>query len=118
MPPGMKLLKSLITRLSDSFFASVPERLRISARLRPAPSLRLVAHNPTPAAEHVRRYSGPMGQSEAIDEAVRRSKAWLLSRQHPLEGYWVAELEADSTLTSEYLMLRRFLDRVDSEREE
>src|SRR5581483_2582762 len=118
MPPGMKLLKTLITRLSDSFFASVPERLRISARLRPAPSLRLVAHNPTPATEQMRRYSGPMGQSEAIDDAVRRSKASLLSKQHPLEGYWVAELEADTTLTAEYLMLRRFLDRVDPEREE
>jgi squalene-hopene/tetraprenyl-beta-curcumene cyclase len=29
------------------------------------------------------------------------------------EGFWVAELEADSTLTSEYLMLRHFLGKVD-----
>ncbi len=32
--------------------------------------------------------------------------------QNP-EGFWVAELEADSTLTSEYLMLRHFLGKVD-----
>ena len=38
-------------------------------------------------------------------------------RQHASEGYWVAELEADTTLTAEYLLLRRFLDRVDPERE-
>ena len=29
------------------------------------------------------------------------------------EGFWVAELETDSTLTSEYLMLRRLLGKVD-----
>jgi squalene-hopene/tetraprenyl-beta-curcumene cyclase len=40
-----------------------------------------------------------------------------LERQNPEEGYWVAELEADPTLTSEYLMLRRFLGVVDPERE-
>ncbi len=44
-------------------------------------------------------------------------KPGLLSRQHASEGYWVAELEADTTLTAEYLLLRRFLDRVDPERE-
>jgi squalene-hopene/tetraprenyl-beta-curcumene cyclase len=52
-----------------------------------------------------------------VDEAIRRSQHWLLGRQNPREGFWVAELEADATLTSEYLMLRRFLDRVDPERE-
>jgi squalene-hopene/tetraprenyl-beta-curcumene cyclase len=29
------------------------------------------------------------------------------------QGFWVAELETDSTLTSEYLMLRHFLGKVD-----
>ncbi|MEO8327681.1 MAG: squalene--hopene cyclase, partial [Nitrospirota bacterium] len=32
-------------------------------------------------------------------------------------GFWVEELEADTTLTSDYVMLRRFLDVVDLERE-
>jgi squalene-hopene/tetraprenyl-beta-curcumene cyclase len=57
------------------------------------------------------------GQLEAIDDAIRKSQAWFLARQDQDEGYWVAELEADTTLTSEYLMLRRFMDRVDPERE-
>ncbi len=58
------------------------------------------------------------GQLDALDDAIRRSQTWFLARQHATEGYWVAELEADSTLTSEYLMLRRFLGLVDPEREE
>ena len=49
------------------------------------------------------------------DDAIRRSQSWFFNRHMPV---LVAELEADTTLTSEYLMLRRFLDRVDPEREE
>jgi len=116
----MKLIKSLITRLSDSFFASVPDRLRAGARTRLAPVLRLVSHNlyPADAAASPRRAAGSAhGQSEAIEDAMRRSQAWLLGRQNQREGFWVAELEADTTLTSEYLMLRRFMEVVDPERE-
>ncbi|MFM8551477.1 MAG: squalene--hopene cyclase [Nitrospiraceae bacterium] len=116
----MKLIRSLITRLSDSLFASVPDRLKAGARTRLGPVLRLVSHNVYSAAapEPVRRgASAAHGQSEAIDDAIRRSQSWILGRQHPREGYWVAELEADTTLTSEYVMLRHFLDVVDPERE-
>ncbi|HET8579423.1 MAG TPA: squalene--hopene cyclase [Nitrospiraceae bacterium] len=119
----MKLIKikSLITRLSGSLFATVPGRLKRGSDTRLPSPLRLVSHNPRPAvgpeASARRVAGGSIGQSESIDEAIRRSQAWLLGRQDPVEGFWVAELEADSTLTSEYLMLRRFLDRVDPERE-
>lgn len=117
----MKLLRSLITRLSDSLFASVPARLKGGSRERLSPPLRLVSHNPRPAAmpdPAVRRTSGTsVGQSESVDDAVRRSQAWLLGRQDQRDGFWVAELEADTTLTAEYLLLRRFLNLVDPERE-
>ena len=119
----MKLIKikNLITRLSDSLFASVPGRLKLGARTGLLPPLRLVSHNPRltvpPEATARRVVGGSIGQSESLDEVIRRSQAWLLGRQHPVEGFWVAELEADSTLTSEYLMLRRFLDLVDPDRE-
>jgi len=53
---------------------------------------------------------------QVLDEAIHRAQAYLLSLQHG-EGYWVGELEADSTLTSEYIMLRHFLRRVDRDRE-
>lgn len=47
-----------------------------------------------------------------IDQAIARARSRLLAMQDHA-GFWSAELEADSTLTSEYLMLRRFLGRVD-----
>jgi squalene-hopene/tetraprenyl-beta-curcumene cyclase len=53
---------------------------------------------------------------QVLDEAIHRAQVYLLSLQHP-EGYWIGELEADSTLTSEYVMLRHFLRRVDRDRE-
>jgi squalene-hopene/tetraprenyl-beta-curcumene cyclase len=117
----MKLLKNLLTRLSENLFASVPGRRKRSAAQRSSPPLRLVSHNPHPAVTPEppsRRTSGPApGHSEWLDEAIRRSQAWFLGRQDAREGYWVAELEADTTLTSEYVMLRRFLGAVDPERE-
>lgn len=117
----MKLLKSIITRLSDSLFASVPGRSNRNSDAKLTPSLRLVSHNPHPAmAPDIaprRMASHAVGQSESIDDAIRRSQNWLLGRQDPQEGFWVAELEADATLTAEYIMLRRFLDREDPERE-
>jgi squalene-hopene/tetraprenyl-beta-curcumene cyclase len=36
----------------------------------------------------------------------------LLRRQHPA-GYWINELEADATITAEYLLLRRWLGIAD-----
>ena len=53
---------------------------------------------------------------QVLEEAIRRAQEYLLNLQHA-EGYWLGELEADSTLTSEYIMLRHFLDRVDRDRE-
>ncbi|HJT19601.1 MAG TPA: squalene--hopene cyclase [Nitrospira sp.] len=117
----MSIIRTLLDRLSDSLFVSVPEKIRLVRDLSHTPSLRLVSDKSAASSiadAHVRRASGQAGgHLDAIDDAIKRSQAWFLSRQNPTQGYWVAELEADTTLTSEYLMLRRFLDRVDPERE-
>ncbi|MDF0645248.1 MAG: squalene--hopene cyclase [Nitrospira sp.] len=117
----MNILRTLLDRLSDSLFISVPEKIGLARDLSSTPPLRLISDKSMPASAtdtFGRRMAGQTGsQLDALDEAIKRSQSWFLSRQHPSEGYWVAELEADTTLTSEYLMLRRFLDRVDPERE-
>ncbi len=51
-----------------------------------------------------------------LDSAISRAQGRLLQLQAP-EGFWVGELEADSTITSEYLLLCHLLDRVNRERE-
>jgi len=54
-------------------------------------------------------------QSE-IDTAIDRAQSALLAAQAP-DGHWVGELEANSTITSEYLLFCHLLDRADRERE-
>jgi len=115
----MQQWKRLLTRLSDRFFASVPDKVREKVEAyAPQAVLRLVSHNPhpVPVDAPVRRLTHAASH-ESVEEAIRLSQRWIMDRQHPVEGFWVAELEADSTLTSEYLMLRRFLNVVDPERE-
>ena len=52
-----------------------------------------------------------------VDQAIQRAQDFLLSTQAP-DGHWRGELEADSTVTSEYLLLCHLIDRVDREREQ
>ncbi len=47
-----------------------------------------------------------------LAEAIQRSVSWFLSAQAP-EGYWWGELEADSTLESDYILYQYVLDRFD-----
>jgi squalene-hopene/tetraprenyl-beta-curcumene cyclase len=52
----------------------------------------------------------------ALDPAIARAREFLLSAQAP-DGHWVGEAEANSTITSEYLLFCHLTDRVDRERE-
>lgn len=51
-----------------------------------------------------------------VTEAIDRSQHFFLTSQTP-EGFWVGELQANVTLTAEYIMLRHFLGAVDPERQ-
>jgi squalene-hopene/tetraprenyl-beta-curcumene cyclase len=61
---------------------------------------------------HRSRWAAP--REEALDAALDRTRDWLLSRQDE-DGYWVAELEGDTILESEYILLKTFLDRESDE---
>ncbi|HXJ85131.1 MAG TPA: squalene--hopene cyclase [Candidatus Methylomirabilis sp.] len=54
--------------------------------------------------------------SSHVETAIERATTLLLSWQAP-DGYWVGELEANSTITSEYLLFCHLVDRVNRERE-
>ena len=45
---------------------------------------------------------------DSPDSAIERSSDWLVARQYD-EGHWVAELEGDTILESEYVLLLAFL---------
>ncbi|MBW1779660.1 MAG: squalene--hopene cyclase [Deltaproteobacteria bacterium] len=61
------------------------------------------APNPTTSLFSVKR----------LDEAIQRAKDRFLSIQNA-KGYWVFDLEADTTIPSEYILLQRFLNRETS----
>ena len=56
-------------------------------------------------------------QPERLSQAIRRLQDYILSQQL-VEGFWVGELEANTTLTSEYLLFRHLIGHVDTEREQ
>jgi squalene-hopene/tetraprenyl-beta-curcumene cyclase len=58
----------------------------------------------------------PSALVTGLDEAITRAQARLLALQRP-DGHWVGQLEADTTITAEYLLLCRLLDRVSPDRE-
>src|SRR6516225_5099869 len=49
-----------------------------------------------------------LGLAASLDASCR----WLLERQHG-DGYWVGELEGDTILESEYVLLMAYLGRLD-----
>lgn len=50
-----------------------------------------------------------------LDNAIRDAVSFLKSLQHE-EGYWLGELEADTTLESDYIFYLHVLGRLDRER--
>jgi squalene-hopene/tetraprenyl-beta-curcumene cyclase len=58
----------------------------------------------------------PSGTVTALDSAIARARRDLLGRQRP-DGHWVGEVEANTTITSEYLLFCHLIDRVNGERE-
>lgn len=54
---------------------------------------------------------------QGLDTSINRVRRYLLGVQDPLEGFWVDQLEADATIPAEYILLRRAIGRVDSEKE-
>ncbi|MCM8811542.1 MAG: squalene--hopene cyclase [Candidatus Omnitrophica bacterium] len=54
---------------------------------------------------------------EALESAIGKTSA-LLCRQQDPDGFWVGELQADTTLESDTIKLRHLLDRVDRRKQE
>ncbi|MFZ0977904.1 MAG: squalene--hopene cyclase, partial [Candidatus Acidiferrales bacterium] len=77
----------------------------------------------TPEAQLRVTSEGDAGQATArsretespVAEAIRRAIDWFLSAQNPT-GYWWGELEADTTLESDYILYLQILGELKSEK--
>jgi squalene-hopene/tetraprenyl-beta-curcumene cyclase len=117
----MKRLLGLLTTWSERILSVAPPQIQQRARRNADRLLRLVGGNPNAFWEVPslpRRSESSQGpqQSGALHDAIRRGQQWLLAQQADA-GYWCHELEVDTTLTAEYLMLRRFMGFRDPEKE-
>ena len=64
------------------------------------------------AREFAKAHDG--AHDPGVDKAVARAGEALLRRQHH-NGHWVFELEADATISSEYIFLQHYLGQIDLE---
>lgn len=57
----------------------------------------------------------PTQTSPRLHEAIRRTRDWLLMQQSE-DGYWIGELQGDTILESEYILLLTYLGQERSKR--
>ena len=80
----MKLIRALFDRLSSSLLATIPGKFNPAIEYAQTPPLRLISDKvgPLTAADAARRPSAhTVSQPDAIDDAIRRSQSWFLSKQ-------------------------------------
>lgn len=62
------------------------------------------------SADPEQEKTASLSSAGPVRRAIRLTRQWLLSRQEP-DGHWCGELEADSSLQSETILLLAFLGR-------
>jgi squalene-hopene/tetraprenyl-beta-curcumene cyclase len=72
------------------------------------------AHPRSTASGRVEGQGQGSAESGTLKSAIARSRDWLLARQSA-QGYWVGELEGDTILESEYMLLLAFLGKAQSD---
>lgn len=75
-------------------------------------------YNPSASSDMEAEGLHPLGsfvESARVQSALEKSRDWLLSRQ-AADGHWCGELEGDTILESEYILLLAFLGQGQSDR--
>src|ERR1700733_38002 len=80
-----------------------------------APEARLRVELPNGGATHGAAIATRRTAESPVEQAVSRSVKWMLSAQNR-EGYWWGELEADTTLESDYILYLHILGELHSEK--
>jgi squalene-hopene/tetraprenyl-beta-curcumene cyclase len=79
----------------------------------PDPKQQTLFSSPAPAATTAVPRFGRIDESlDQVEHAISGSKGWLFSQQDP-QGFWCGELEADSMLESDYIMMHTLLGTGD-----
>src|SRR5579863_7716089 len=79
------------------------------------PESRLRIRGPAAGTVHASASAHLSNTESRIEQAIHRSINWFLSTQHQ-DGYWWGELEADTTLESDYILYLQILGELKSEK--
>jgi squalene-hopene/tetraprenyl-beta-curcumene cyclase len=77
------------------------------------PEARLRIQGPLGGSSHASATAPARDLASNAEQAIGRTVNWLLSAQNR-EGYWWAELEADTTLESDYILYLHILGQLNS----
>jgi squalene-hopene/tetraprenyl-beta-curcumene cyclase len=69
---------------------------------------------PLDSVESISAAPRAAGNIAALDVAIAATRNWLVDQQHA-DGFWCGELEGDSILESEYILLLAWLGRANGE---
>ncbi len=81
------------------------------------PEARLQVEARSSAAQGARAVTPRLDIESQVSQAISRALNWLLSAQHQ-DGYWWGELEADTTLESDYILYLHILGQLNCEKVE
>src|ERR1700678_851737 len=81
------------------------------------PKVRLQVDAPNESSSHGTATVRSRNVEFQVEQAIARTTSWLLSQQTQ-DGYWWAELEADTTLESDYILYLHILGRLQSKKVE
>lgn len=105
-------LSMLFTRKGDSFGSNAVQDMK------PAFSGKGLLLHDNPRADAQKKaalFPEPGGIAERVSEAVRKTQEYYIGEQHP-DGYWWYELEANVTISAEYIMFFHFIGLKDEKR--
>ncbi len=106
----MKLSKAIFPSVLQMVFSLVPQAQRFAQDL----SLDQMAGVVSPHTSEEPIEEKALDWS-SLERAIQKSREYLFSTQH-VDGYWVGELESNTTLTSEYIFFLHILGQVDPQR--
>jgi len=74
----------------------------------------VVSRNGSKSALKQPPVEAPSIRPDLLNRGIEAARGWLLDQQQP-DGHWVGELEGDTILESEYVLLLAYLGREDEE---
>lgn len=110
------MLLNCVSFFGSTLLARSSSELYLGEKEKAAEEFHLFGKLPENEREDIRLAASPLSHKKNLEQAIKNSQDYLLGKQSE-EGFWIDELEANTTLTSEYIMFRHYMGICDGVRE-